>query len=229
MKKLHTYLILCVLIFSIQSCKNDTTSSDIFKYPISLSEKEHEEENNPHKNAIWTPEQAARHQERLANISTFSKPVNTNKSQISTSYANGVLTGEWVNRGPKNMPGAFKFAEMLDGTDIMYGVTWNHYVGEYNSTSYIYKGTVYNPTTGTGGDDFELLTPNWPNRYQNLFAFEFNGSVRLVAHIESGPVYYSDNDGQDWILANGLPGANTSSAINRQDGNTIYWCEFFLT
>jgi len=222
MKKQHTYLILCVLIFSIQSCKNDTMGSDTYKYPISLSEKEQEEENNPDKNASWTPEQAANHQKKLAKLSKFSKPIDKNRSQISTSYANDALIGNWINRGPKNMPGAFKFAEMLDGTDIMYGITWNQYVGEYNSTSYIYKGTVYNPTTGTGGDDFELLTANWPNRYQNLFAFEFNGSIRLVAHIESGPVYYSDNDGQDWILANGLPEANTSSAINRQDGNTIY-------
>jgi len=120
------------------------------------------------------------------------------------------------------MPGAFLFAEMLDGTDIIYGITLNHYASEYNSTSYIHKGTVYNPTTGTGGDDFELLTANWPNRYQNLFAIKLSETVRLVAHIESGPIYFSDDNGQNWTQATGLPSANYSSAINRQEGHKIY-------
>ena len=58
------------------------------------------------------------------------------------------------------MPGAFKFAEMLDGTDVIYGVSHNHYASEFNSKAFIFKGTVYNPNTGKGGDDFKLLTAN---------------------------------------------------------------------
>ena len=52
---------------------------------------------------------------------------------------------------------SIRMAEMLDGTDTIYGVTHDHYSGEFNAKSYIYKGTIYNPTSGTAGDDFELF------------------------------------------------------------------------
>jgi len=221
MKKLLRYFALILLVFSAESCIQQERSIDEnYNYP--LSEREREYDNKPNKNAKWTPEQAAHHQKVLAKLTKFSKASSHSKSQMNTSYANGALEAVWRNRGPKNMPGAFKFAEMLDGTDVIYGVTWNHYADEYNSTSYIYKGTVYNPTTGVGGDDFQLLTGYWPNRYENLFAFEVNGNVRLVAHIENGPLYYSDDEGQNWILSNGLPESNMSSTMNRQDNNKIY-------
>ncbi|MEW7277168.1 carbohydrate-binding protein [Aquimarina sp. 2201CG1-2-11] len=184
------------------------------------NERKEKEEYNPDKDAIWTPEQAARHQKILKKLTSTSSSFN--KGKFNNTYANGALKGTWKTKGPKNMPGAFKFAEMLDGTDIIYGVTHNHYVGEFNSKSYIFKGTIYNPKTGTKGDDFELLTANWPNRYQNLFAFKVNGNTRLVAHIENGPIYYSDDEGNSWIKSNGLPASNTSSAINRQDNHAIY-------
>jgi hypothetical protein len=212
-----------MLAFASQSCIEKSTKTEKTEELALRPEKKLKKESkvhDPDKNAIWTPEQAAHHQQVLEKLVETSKTFDSNGS--NNTYANGALVGEWVNRGPKNMPGAFKFAEMLDGTDIIYGITWNHYVGEYNSKSYIHKGTVYNPNTGVGGDDFQLLTANWPNRYQNLFAFQQGAVVRLVAHIENGPVYYSDDDGTTWTLATGLPGAITSSAINRQNNHTIY-------
>ncbi|WP_408043586.1 T9SS type A sorting domain-containing protein [Tenacibaculum litopenaei] len=186
------------------------------------TDHQREERNtNPDKTASWTPEQAARHQQILTRLTQKAKGFTQDRGKL-TSYAGGSLQGKWTNRGPKNMPGAFKFAEMLEGTDILYGVTHNHYAGEYNSKSYIFKGTVYNPKKGTGGDDFVLLTANWPNRYANLFAFNIGTKVRLVAHIENGPLYFSDDQGINWVKSNGLPAANTSSAINRQDNHAIY-------
>ena len=218
MRQSLIYFASLVLVFSLFSCEEQKPSSDkMLEYPTALVDKK-----KPNKWAKWTPEQAMRHQKKLAQLADLAKPRHdVSKAQL-TSYANGALMGTWKNRGPKNMPGAFKFAEMLDGTDVIYGITWNHYADEYNSTSYIYKGTVYNATTGTGGDDFELLTANWPNRYENLFAFEVGSTVRLVAHIESGPLYYSDDDGETWTLSSGLPNANANSTINRQDNNKIY-------
>ncbi len=222
MRKNYFFVILLLVLISTQSsCKEHSTKNEKNNRPV----LQHEEErnNNPDKHAIWTPEQAANHQQVLLKLVETSKTFNTkNRNRQTNIYANGALGGTWINRGPKNMPGAFKFAEMLDGTDIIYGVTLNHYAGEYNSKSYIYKGTVYNKTTGVGGDDFELLTANWPNRYQNLFAFEVNGGVRLVAHIENGPLYFSDDDGVTWTQSQGLPNTNTSSVINRQNNHIIY-------
>ncbi|WP_299134831.1 T9SS type A sorting domain-containing protein [uncultured Tenacibaculum sp.] len=214
MRQLSIYLLTLMIIFSCKLEKKDSVS-------IPQKHKKEKKEENPDKYAIWTEAQAARHQKILQKLTTSAKKFNHKKGS-STSYANGNLNGSWINRGPKNMPGAFKFAEMLEGTDIIYGVTHNHYAGEFNSKAYIFKGTVYNPKTGKGGDDFTLLTANWPNRYQNLFAFKIGATTRLIAHIENGPLYYSDDEGTTWARSNGLPDANTSSAINRQDNHTIY-------
>ncbi|CAL2079104.1 T9SS type A sorting domain-containing protein [Tenacibaculum sp. 190524A02b] len=208
------FMVMTLLLVSCKPSKKEALA-------IPKKHKKERKEENPDKYAIWTPEQAARHQKILATLSSKAQKFSRHKNG-KPSYANGNLKGTWTNRGPKNMPGAFKFAEMLDDTDIIYGVTHNHYVSEFNSKSYIFKGTVYNPTKGTGGDDFVLLTANWPNRYQNLFAFKIGTTTRLVAHIENGPLYYSDNDGQTWSRSNGLPNANTSSIINRQDNHVIY-------
>ncbi len=217
-------LIVVFISIGLISCDQNSKFSKKTTTPRPLIQTEVKEErsSNPEKLALWTPEEAARHQEKLAGLPKISSTKNKVTSSTNNSYANGTVNGQWINRGPRNMPGAFLFAEMLEGTDVIYGITLNHYPSEYNSTSYIHKGTVYNPVTGTGGDDFENLTPNWPNRYQNLIALSLNGTVRLIAHIESGPVYYSDDEGQNWNLATGLPDANFSSTINRQDDNKIY-------
>ena len=218
MKKFQTSLVFLLTLSSLFISCNFANS----KLPLNKEKEEH----NPDKKAIWTPEQAARHQQILATLTEKSDNFTKKKyakSAQNTTYADGALTGDWTNRGPRNMPGAFRFAEMLDGTDIIYGVSLNHYAGEYNSKSYIFKGTIYNQTTQTGGDDFELLTANWPNRYQNLFAFTISdNTTRLVAHIENGPLYYSDDEGETWTKSTGLSEANTSSIINRQEDHTIY-------
>ncbi|CAM1374445.1 T9SS type A sorting domain-containing protein [Tenacibaculum xiamenense] len=214
----QNYFFVVVFVFLFITCK--TKDNSTVNRPTNKFKKERKNQ-NPDKDAIWTPEQAARHQKILEKIAT-SASNSLSRSITSNSYANGKLKGNWKNRGPKNMPGAFKFAEMLDGTDIIYGVTHNHYVSEYNSKSYIFKGTVYNPEKGSGGDDFELLTANWPNRYQNLFAIQLNNTVRLIAHIENGPLYFSDDDGQTWVRSNGLPNTLKSSIVNRQDSHVLY-------
>ena len=223
MKKKHLFLVILAIFASFYYLNKPDIDNLDNNYPITHHEREEE---NPDKNAEWTPEQASRHQRILEGLSVqskkFKKTQKLSRNSSDYIYANGNLTGNWTNRGPKNMPGAFKFAEMLDGTDIIYGVTHNHYAGEYNSKAYIFKGTVYNPTTGAGGDDFVLLTANWPNRYKNLHALDLNGTIRLIAHIENGPLYYSDDDGSTWTLSSGLPPSNTSSIMNRQNNNNLY-------
>lgn len=179
-------------------------------------EEEYDEERMKLKQAPWTAKDAARQQKLLSKYNHILNP--SAKRAPGDVETFGTLKGGWYNRGPKNMPGAFKFAEMLDGTDTIYGVTHNHYTGEFNSKSYIFKGTIYNPKTGAMGDDFVRLTGHWPNRYNDLIAHKFSGKTRLIAGIESGPVYYSDNEGQDWTMAVGLPTEIKSVILNRQDG-----------
>ncbi len=194
----------------------DNQISETVAIPERMEEKVFDKEKTKLKLEDWSIDAANHHQKMLKKYkhvlqgNTYRAP-----GDIETF---GTLKGGWKNRGPKNMPGAFKFAEMLDGTDTIYGVTHNHYSGEFNSKSFIYKGTIYNPKTGTAGDDFVNLTPNWPNRYKNLMVFRYNGSVRLVVGIENGPVSYSDDEGQSWNTSSNGPTLAMSTIINRQDG-----------
>lgn len=225
MKNFFYSIILCVSIFLLAlfvGINNEFKIKNTSYPEVYHNDQMHED---PEKHAEWTPEQAEYHQKVLDELSEISKNFDhsgNKKLSDTLLYADGALKGTWNTRAPKNMPGAFKFAEMLDGTDTMYVVSHNHYAGNYSSKSFIYKGTVYNPSKGTGGDDFKNITPNWPNRYKNLFAFRFEGGVRLVAHIENGPMYFSDDEGETWKRSIGLPKNNMSSAINRQDNHSIY-------
>lgn len=185
--------------------------------PEKFEEEEFDEERMKRKLEDWSQSASNRHQKMLKKYEHVLQGSVYRAPGAQESF--GSLTGGWKNRGPRNMPGAFKFAEMLDGTDTIYAVTHNHYSGEFNSKSYIYKGTVYNPVTGAAGDDFVNLTPHWPNRYKNLIVFKYNGNTRMIAGIENGPIYYSDNEGQDWTTAANGPSVAQSTIINRQDGN----------
>ncbi len=215
-------LVIFNLFIDPKEPENDALTAASQRRPEAVGEFEKEEdeedEMNPAKFAPWTPEEAAKHQKILAER----MDKRNIQRQTAETFANGAVSGKWVNRGPRNMPGAFKFATMLDGTDTMYAVTWNHYSGEYNSKSYIFRGTVYNKTLGQGGDDFVRLTGHWPNRYKNLHAFKYNGTTRLIAHIENGPIYYSDDQGETWTLSTGLPSVIQSSITNPQDSYRVY-------
>jgi len=205
---------LSLVLFTF-GCSHSTNRNTLTKETTPLPEVKHEaEEGMEEKNTPWSVEQAAYHQ----NMLKTKLAVNHTKAE----YADGDLTGEWKSRGPHNMPGAFKIADALDGTDTIYAVTHNHYSTEYGAKSYLFKGTVYNSITGETGDDFERLTGHWPNQYKNLMVIRVNGQVRLIAHIENGPIYFSDDEGQTWTESTGLPSSIMSSAVNRQDGNKIY-------
>lgn len=205
-----------LLLNLFTSCQQHTDNET--KIPEKITENVHREKHDKDeldlKLAEWTAEDAARQQATLAKYNPKRK-ANLQARGDLESFGN--LKGRWENRAPYNMPGAFKMAEMLDGTDTIYGVTLNHYSGEYNSKSYIFKGTIYNPNTGTKGDDFVRLTGHWPNRYKNLIAFKLNGKTRLIAGIENGPVYYSDDDANTWTLSTGLPNVLSNTIMNRQD------------
>lgn len=181
-------------------------------------EKDEDEEFNPAKSAPWSAEQAAHN---LLMIEKY-MAAPRNKSRAIGSFANGALQGEWINRGPKNMPGAFKFAELLDGTDTVYGISYNQYSQEFNARSVVYKGTVYNPKTGTKGDDFVGITSHWPNRYNDFIAIHIGGKTRLIAGIEQGSVFWSEDDGKTWTKATGLPSVVQSTVAARLDNNMIY-------
>lgn len=214
MKLIKTIFFPCLLLLLV-GCTNSSSKKTTVENETRLPETIQESTDDlDQKNTSWSPAQAAYHQ----NILKTKLAIHQTKGQ----YASGHLTGDWKSRGPHNMPGAFKIADALDGTDTIYAVTHNHYTTEYSAKSYIFKGTIYNPASGTSGDDFERLTGHWPNQYKNLMVIRVNGQVRLIAHIENGPIYYSDDEGVTWIESTGLPSSILSSTVNRQDGNKVY-------
>lgn len=214
MKLIKIVFLLSVFLLAV-GCSSTSSDNSTPDNETPLPEIEHEDEESMEgKNTPWSAEQAAYHQ----NLLKTKLAVN----QTKNLYADGALTGDWKSRGPHNMPGAFKIADALDGTDTIYAVTHNHYSTEYGAKSYIFKGTVYNPNSGTTGDDFERLTGHWPNQYKNLMVIRVSGQVRLIAHIENGPIYFSDDEGFTWTESTGLPTSIMSSTVNRQDGNKVY-------
>jgi hypothetical protein len=205
--------VICLLLFGCNQHQDTNRPTRLYQ-ESEESYEEFKEEEFEKKMAPWTEQDAANHQNWLNKLSKYAG----NGSNTEALESFGALSGTWKNRGPNNMPGAFKFCEMLDGTDTIYAVSWNHYSGEYNSKSLIFKGTVYNPTSGTMGDDFVVINHDWPNQFDDLIAFKYNGRTRLIAGIQNGPVYYSDNDGGSWQLASGLPSSVLSTILNRQTG-----------
>lgn len=221
-KHLYPYVLTLAFISAISiyyfSDSSISTSEENQVIPEKIEEEEYNEERMKLKMADWTPEDAARQQAILLKYQNYFKKQGKSTQTLGGLESFGTLQGTWTVRGPRNMPGAFKFAEMLEGTDTIYGVTHNHYSGEFNSKSYIFRGTVYNPKLAKGGDDFVKLTGHWPNKYRDLIVFKYNGKVRLIAGIENGPVYYSDDEGQTWTLSSNAPSVTMSTILNRQDG-----------
>lgn len=188
--------------------------------PILMDAQKSEEVNQVAKNRSWTPEEAQEHQRFLRAkmpAATESQRAAIAKSALSKvaagseTFANGAIQGTWRQRGPYNQPGAWQFSEMDEGVDTVYGVTCGHYGG----TQFIFKGTLK-------GDDFRLISGNFPNRYHDLIVIPHTNGRRIIAGIENGAIAYSDNCGQSWSFATGVSAVMHSTIINRQDNNVVY-------
>lgn len=127
------------------------------------------------------------------------------------SYANGNLNGFWENKGPFNMPGAFQFCEMDEGTDTIYAVTCGHYGG----AQFVWKGTLW-------GDKWTKITPKHPARYEDVIVIPNGNKRRVILGREEGDLIYSDDAGKTWTKSSGLPAIIHSTIVNRQDNNVIY-------
>jgi len=107
---------------------------------------------------------------------------------------------------------------MDDGTDTIYGVTSGHY-GEVQT---IVKGTISDSESDSGGDDFVMLSHQFPQRWRDIHVFAYDGTKRLLGTVENGKIYYTDDMGRNWIESVGLPSSLQNTIINKQDNNKIY-------
>lgn len=162
------------------------------------------------KNRKWSKEEAAQYQKAFLKVK---KSIASQKSSNRSveGFANGNLFGEWKSMGPYNMPGAFQFCEMDEGTDTVYAVTCGHYGG----VQFIWKGTLWD-------DNWTVITPKDPSRFEDLMVIPNGNTRRIIAGHEQGQIMYSDNSGQTWTYSSGLPEAIHSTIVNRQDNFTVY-------
>lgn len=124
----------------------------------------------------------------------------------------GALEGEWKNRGPYNKPGCFRYGE-VDETD---NTTWVMTCGHYSAHQYILKGSLE-------GDDFKLVSGQLATRYNDMIGFKLGNTHRLIITTEGGDYLYTDNDGESWQEATGLPqGSIQTLSLNRETGYQLY-------
>ena len=119
--------------------------------------------------------------------------------------------GTWKNRGPYNMPGAFQFCEVDEAADTVYSVTCGHYGG----VQFIWKGPL-------SGDNWTLVNPKNPSRFEDLIVLVNGKNRRLIAAHEKGRIMYTDNGGKTWTYSSGITTNIHSTIVNRQDNDIVY-------
>lgn len=207
--KISTVLVLLAILsfFGIKNLIKENHNN----FTEYIPELQKEEEGPGDKNRSWTEEEAKefyREQQRIQKSFQLAK---SNNRASESGLANGNLNGYWESRGPYNMPGAFQFCEMDEGTDTVYAVTCGHYGG----AQFIWKGTLW-------GDDWKTITPKHPARYEDLIVIPKGSKRRVIAGKSLGTIMYSDDAGKNWITPTGLPNEINSTIVNRQDNNIIY-------
>ncbi len=240
-------LLLTILIFykkygdPINHSKNDATTmaspgairAESFNNNSTVEDEEFDREDNDGKNQQWSKEQAAQH------LSIINEKLERHRREVSylapqgrVSLARGGVFGKWINRGPYNMPGAWNTATIEVGTDTVYATTCGHYYG----TNSIYKGTIRNRENTSGGDDFALLkgSGRFTQVWQDLNVIRGNGKKYIIATVQKGAVYYSDDDGNTWNKSSGLPSVLHNTTVNRKsnivyttDGSSLYKSDDF--
>jgi hypothetical protein len=170
-----------------------------------------QEKHNPNKNRSWSAQEA---EANAANLELVQQSIAAGKSLLAKNadaFTDVTGLGIWKCRGPYNMPGTFGFCEVDEGTDDVYTVTQ----GNYGNVQFIWKGTL-------AGDNWTMMSPKHPSRYEDLIALPNGTSRRLIALHERGRIMYTDNVGQTWTYATGSPSGLFSTVVNRQDNNVIY-------
>ena len=178
--------------------------------PTQIGVEEKEKEYFREKNRRWSENEYQSFSKSLEDIQ-LSMDLSASADKMLNSYANGNLTGQWVSRGPYNMPGTFQFCEMDEGTDTVYAVTGGHYGG----VQFIWKGTLM-------GDDWKMINPHNPSRFEDLIVIPNGNSRRVIASHEMGKIIYSDDGGLSWNYSAGITGGIHSTIVNRQNNNVLY-------
>jgi hypothetical protein len=178
-----------------------------YKQPVLLpaAEVEEDDDRSQEKSRDWSEDEAAEH------LETLNRRALVADKQRDVTFAGELLRGAWVSVGPQNQPGCWGLTELDPSDDSIYGVTCGHYGGE----QFVHGGSL-------AGDNFKLISGQFPNRYHALYALQGAAGRRLVAGVAAGGVAYMDESNGIWKIATGLPASTQSTTVHFADGQTVY-------
>ena len=219
MKKQTIIIVVSLLtIASFTLFLKSHTPKEELNRPELISEED--EEYNPDKNREWSADEVL---QQRALLTTKKEEYHTSKNRGNGTYftiGDGGVTGQWIDRGPENIPGAWELATIDVGTDTIYTTTCGH----YGAAESIWKGTL-------AGTDFKMLkgSGRLPYRYRDINVLHKNGVKSLFVTVTTGPLYYSHDDGATWQKPTGLPEVLEFTVADRKnkiiystDGEKIY-------
>ncbi len=130
------------------------------------------------------------------------------RTQTSETIANGLLTGQWVERGAKNQSGRVTVTDVLESQDLVV-------LGTEGGSVMI--GPI-------SGNEYEILNDQIRFNLVGVHSFELpDGTVRIVA-LDSKAIYYTDNNGETWEKS--YSGNIHTSTLSRED-NTLYAITYY--
>jgi Secretion system C-terminal sorting domain/Fascin domain len=213
MKKIIPFLMLTLAVGAL--ALNDSVREKISNCFLEVSrpvlQDQDREKKDPNKNKSWTAEDAAQYAANFELVQKSLQAGNSKTARSAAGFTDVSQLGKWVSKGPFNMPGAFQFCEVDEGTDDLYAVSCGHYGG----VQFIWKGTL-------AGDNWKIINPKNPSRFEDLIVIPNGTNRRIIAGHERGRIMYTDNGGQTWTYATGAPSGIFSTIVNRQDNNVLY-------
>lgn len=134
-----------------------------------------------------------------------------NPTKTVMSYADGLLLGEWQERGSNDVAGNVRVVDYNQSTDILYAIS---------DGGILWKG-ARDGSSWTTQNDYFLLDKHV------LKVIDIPGGVRLLAAVGS-QLKYSDDEGETWEDVAGLIANETSGRaidlvqLNDADGTILY-------
>lgn len=112
----------------------------------------------------------------------------TSRTASVETIADGMLNGEWIEKGSKNRAGRIWYSDLWAPTNNVYAISdgGNVWKGNYNGTGWACLN-----------NSFKLSQPKFLDVVPN-------GTGKRIIVGTTSKVYYSDNDGSTWEYATGL-------------------------
>ncbi len=115
------------------------------------------------------------------------------------SVANGLIEGEWIERGSNNLAGRMHISDIDFQDNLIYAAS---------SGGNIWRGTL---------DGNNWVSLNDGLQFDNIRSVKVlrNGNIKRILVVADRYVYYTDNEGLSWFKSNGLENVENWGAFKR--------------